>query len=217
MAFELEYRYTFLNAKEEVEESPGRARARSAPPGRTQARQEPEIEPEDRPFKGRELAPELQQLVPTWGSLGHPETCRRPCIYFISGHCANGRSCTYGHMAHVERMPKLDKKQRMMVRQCSQAQLLSLLVPLCYDRAERCGFLKEAAEILKLMEESSSAMQLPESFPSREFRNLRKALRKMNFVSLVGVLITHQSNRPDDNLATQLVESMDILREQLTV
>eukprot|EP00439_Symbiodinium_sp_Y106_P078362 s1439_g17.t1 len=248
MAFELEYRYTFLNVKEEAEESEsGRARAHSSPPGiarfngetaqeessmRTylcslaqaaadfrQGRQEPEMaEPDNRPPKGRELAPELQQLVPSWGSLGHPEACRRPCIFFISGRCANGQGCDYCHMAHVEKMPKLDKKQRMMVQQCTQAQLLNLLVPLCRGRAERFGFLKEAAEILKLMEESSTTAQLPESLSSREFRNLRKALGKMNFVSLLGVLITHQShNGPDLNLATQLVKSLDILREQLTV
>ena len=184
-----------------------------------QGRQEPEMaEPDNRPPKGRELAPELQQLVPSWGSLGHPEACRRPCIFFISGRCANGQGCDYCHMAHVEKMPKLDKKQRMMVQQCTQAQLLNLLVPLCRGRAERFGFLKEAAEILKLMEESSTTAQLPESLSSREFRNLRKALGKMNFVSLLGVLITHQShNGPDLNLATQLVKSLDILREQLTV
>ena len=53
------------------------------------------------------------ELLPSIDSLGHPEACRRPCIYFISGHCANGEACAYCHLTHTEKVPKLDKKQRV--------------------------------------------------------------------------------------------------------
>lgn len=26
-------------------------------------------------------------MLPSKGSLGHPEACRRPCIYFLQGNC----------------------------------------------------------------------------------------------------------------------------------
>jgi len=39
------------------------------------------------------------------GTSGHPapsQVCRRPCIYFLAGHCANGNQCTYCHLPHEE-------------------------------------------------------------------------------------------------------------------
>ncbi|CAE7891437.1 MTPC1, partial [Symbiodinium necroappetens] len=35
----------------------------------------------------------VAELLPSHGSLGHPEVCRRPCIYFLAGHCENGNAC----------------------------------------------------------------------------------------------------------------------------
>ena len=50
------------------------------------------------------------------GSLGHPEVCRRQCIYFLQGHCFNGDACTYCHLPHTQRAPKLDKRQRSIMQ-----------------------------------------------------------------------------------------------------
>ena len=59
---------------------------------------------------------EFFPLLPSQGSLGHPEVCRRPCIYFIAGHCENGNTCDYCHMEHIEKTPKLDKRQRALIQ-----------------------------------------------------------------------------------------------------
>ena len=55
-----------------------------------------------------------QAITP--GSLGHPEVCRRQCIYFLQGHCSNGDACTYCHLPHTQRAPKLDKRQRIIMQ-----------------------------------------------------------------------------------------------------
>ena len=104
-----------------------------------------------------------------------------------------------------------------MVQQFSQSQLLTLLLPLCRARAERFDFSNEAAEILNIMEESTNATPLPEFVSSRELRNLRKTLSRMNFATLIG-LLTHQStSQPGDHLLARLVDTMEDLRQQLAV
>eukprot|EP00439_Symbiodinium_sp_Y106_P052559 s5291_g7.t1 len=44
----------------------------------------------------------VAELLPSHGSLGHPEVCRRPCIYFLAGHCENGNACAYCHLPHMD-------------------------------------------------------------------------------------------------------------------
>ena len=61
------------------------------------------------------------------GSVGHPEMCRRPCVYFNRGLCQSGAACTYCHGHHSDRGPKPDKKQRTTLDEITQAQLLSLV------------------------------------------------------------------------------------------
>ncbi|CAE7303261.1 unnamed protein product [Symbiodinium natans] len=168
--------------------------------------------------------PVAQELrLSSSGSLGHPEACRRPCVYLILGHCASGEACAYCHMMHTGKWPKLDKKQRIMMQQCNQAQLLTLLLPFCRARAERFGFAREAAEILRVIEENSSSSPLTESFPWRDLRNLRKTLARMSFSSLLD-LVAHQSKAaqtsPGDDrhdLAARLVDLLNALRCQLTL
>ena len=30
------------------------------------------------------------------------QVCRRPCIYFLAGHCENGNACAYCHLPHMD-------------------------------------------------------------------------------------------------------------------
>eukprot|EP00438_Fugacium_kawagutii_P027955 Skav210834 [mRNA] locus=scaffold543:6359:16244:+ [translate_table: standard] len=99
------------------------------------------------------LVPSDLQL-PSGGSLGHPEACRRPCIYFMQGNCENGDACVYCHLPHVEKTPKLDKRQRTIVQGLERPELLGLVHSFCLAKAEEMGFAWEAAEILQLLEAS---------------------------------------------------------------
>ena len=66
--------------------------------------------PSENSVEPASVLPSFLPAVPSAGSLGHPEACRRPCIYFISGHCSSSDDCAYCHLPHTEKMPKLDKK-----------------------------------------------------------------------------------------------------------
>ena len=43
----------------------------------------------------------IVQSVP--GSVGHPELCRRPCIYFAAGQCRNSADCNFCRSARRAR------------------------------------------------------------------------------------------------------------------
>merc|ERR1719424_1198448 len=71
--------------------------------------------------------PHQQQPVATNpGSVGHPDLCLRPCLYFAVGRCGNGQDCTFCHMAHPKRPLRLDKRHREMLKSMSFSDLLEL-------------------------------------------------------------------------------------------
>ena len=172
----------------------------------------PEVleEPEHPP-----ILAEFFPLLPSQGSLGHPEVCRRPCIYFIAGHCENGNACVYCHMEHTEKTPKLDKRQRTIIQALTRPQLLGLVLHFCRSKAEQAGFLEEAAEILGMLaQESAGARPLSQVVSDRDLRNLHKTLGRMNFSNLIG-LVTHQSSNRTGNAtpsADLLAGSLERLR-----
>ena len=58
--------------------------------------------------------------------LGMPwwQVCRRPCIYFLAGHCENGNACAYCHLPHMDPRhiesctSRLPRRARMVKVQC---------------------------------------------------------------------------------------------------
>ena len=40
------------------------------------------------------------QAIPSLGSYGHPNICRRPCILMMRGTCQKGADCGFCHLAH---------------------------------------------------------------------------------------------------------------------
>jgi len=121
------------------------------------------------------LVEAMQTKLPSCGSLGHPEACRRPCIYFLQGNCENGDACVYCHLPHPEKTPKLDKRQRTIVQGLERPELLALIFTFCKAKAEDVGFSHEAGEILQLLEEESKgAKPLSDFISERDIRNLQK-------------------------------------------
>ncbi|CAE7518837.1 unnamed protein product [Symbiodinium sp. CCMP2592] len=249
MALELEYRNTFIDVKEEIQDEMQASgnRARSSPPGRVRrssfAREMNDDEAALRSYVGglaqnawpqsgqissladpspspgcavagvpHLLQEQMHMDVLSVGSWGHPDVCRRPCIHFISGNCENGKDCAYCHLPHTEKMAKLDKRQRAMVQQLNHPELVSMVLPFCYRKAEDGGYADKAEEILGLLEMGlDHATSSSESRPlaDRELRNLRKTLARMSFSSLIG-LVTHRS--PDQDEDPTLQAALDTLR-----
>eukprot|EP00928_Gymnodinium_smaydae_P095162 TRINITY_DN8138_c0_g1_i3.p1 TRINITY_DN8138_c0_g1~~TRINITY_DN8138_c0_g1_i3.p1 ORF type:complete len:228 (+),score=37.31 TRINITY_DN8138_c0_g1_i3:44-685(+) len=65
----------------------------------------------------------------SFGSIGHPEMCARPCIYYASGTCTNGDSCGFCHLPHDVRAAHLDKKGRERLRSMTLEQRAAMLLP----------------------------------------------------------------------------------------
>ena len=130
--------------------------------------------PEPTPEVGEEL-----QLTP--GSVGHPEICRRQCIYFQAGHCSNGDACTYCHLPHPQKSPKLDKRQRAILQALTHKELLALILHLCRSKAEEIGMWVEAKEVIAILEAEAGNTPVPE-MAEREKRALRKSLLRMKLV-----------------------------------
>jgi len=70
------------------------------------------------------------------GSLGHPELCSRPCLYFASGSCSNGRSCDYCHLPHSRRLAHLDRRHRELLRSKPLEVWAALVLPIVNRRVE---------------------------------------------------------------------------------
>mmetsp|Transcript_55005 Transcript_55005/g.103049 ORF Transcript_55005/g.103049 Transcript_55005/m.103049 type:complete len:269 (+) Transcript_55005:94-900(+) len=134
----------------------------------------------------------LATVVPSRGSVGHPELCHRPCIYFASGHCESGDSCGYCHMHHAERPTKLDKKQRAMVQSLDTQQTLALMIEHLRPLATKQGFALQAAEIVALVEHElalhgQTIDQAVSEIPAKVIKKLGKTLGKMRFSAILGL------------------------------
>ncbi|CAJ1338437.1 unnamed protein product [Effrenium voratum] len=151
--------------------------------------------------------------APSSGSLGHPELCRRACIYLAAGECKSGSACNYCHMDHVEKAPKLDKGQRGIMQQLSRRELLALVLPYCRTKAQELGSL--ADELLERLEEGAAECPpMPAWILERDVRvglghmrglsgNLTKSLRRMNLSNLIG-LATHMGTARTEDAAASV-------------
>ncbi|CAE6968272.1 unnamed protein product [Symbiodinium natans] len=239
MTLELEYRFTFIDVKEDFEDHVGRSskpRAQSSPPGLQGRHISPEAASEEASNRsyvaslsqktadltnqlgqGETRSPQGQEggRLPSPGSLGHPEVCRRPCIYFIAGHCENGQGCTFCHMEHAQKTPKLDKKQRHLIQCLSSAQFIELVMHTCRNKAEQAGFLEEAKAILDLMaEESGGAGPLADILADRDLHHLKRMLARMTFSNLIGLVTNQSRNRESTKPSADLLAAhLERLRE----
>eukprot|EP00747_Dinoflagellata_sp_TGD_P151774 gnl/TRDRNA2_/TRDRNA2_177241_c0_seq6.p1 gnl/TRDRNA2_/TRDRNA2_177241_c0~~gnl/TRDRNA2_/TRDRNA2_177241_c0_seq6.p1 ORF type:complete len:395 (+),score=54.17 gnl/TRDRNA2_/TRDRNA2_177241_c0_seq6:117-1187(+) len=69
------------------------------------------------------------------GSVGHPELCSRPCIYFAAGTCKNGNACMFCHESHPHRAAHLDKRHRQTLKAMSFSTCLHLMSPIFKEKA----------------------------------------------------------------------------------
>lgn len=120
------------------------------------------------------------------GSVGHPELCRRPCIYFLNGACENGSSCSFCHLPHSQRSQNLDKRHREQLRSLSENQRLLLILPLLVHRAEISGLAPDMVELLAIIESWLESLAAVATLPDdHDLAKLKKSLAKMPFLTLL--------------------------------
>ncbi|CAJ1452400.1 unnamed protein product [Effrenium voratum] len=115
------------------------------------------------------------------GSAGHPEYCRKPCIWLRFG-CPKGRQCEFCHCPHGP-SAKLDKRQRALLRGLSEQDRLNLVLPHLKVRAEK---LPGADRVVDLMEEQLTRLVGPKT-PIWKVNQLSQVLLHMSFVRLMQI------------------------------
>ncbi|CAE6964756.1 unnamed protein product [Symbiodinium natans] len=128
------------------------------------------------------------------GSLGHPEVCRRPCIYFSVSGCTNGDECGYCHMPHMQRPVHLDKRQRELLQTLNTGELMAILLQHLRTKAEEKGFLPLAADVLAILERHAVAPTA--RVPVKVQSKLDALLNKMTFAALIGMALRRKDVNP---------------------
>lgn len=153
---------------------------------------------------------------PSPGSVGHPELCRRPCMYFQAGHCENGNACNFCHLEHPDKLAKLDKKQRMLLQSLGVAEFVAFVLQFVLERLQQANLVDEGHELVKLLR---SVAGVQPCIADRDARNLRKTFARMNLSNLMGVLIHKTSNSEEGAHMTSRIDeitaALDQLREQV--
>mmetsp|Transcript_45108 Transcript_45108/g.84187 ORF Transcript_45108/g.84187 Transcript_45108/m.84187 type:complete len:185 (+) Transcript_45108:77-631(+) len=160
-------------------------------------------------------------VLPTAGTLGHPEACRRACLDFIAGQCKLDGSCPYCHLPHEGAPAKLHKKHRSRLQGLLQSELCALVLPICRLKVDRAGLADAAVDLIKLLEEHAAASErrLEDILPMSDIAQLRKALGKLKLSNLIGLVTRQESMKPDgqDALFVALENfRMDLLKDLLT-
>ena len=150
------------------------------------------------------------------GSVGHPEVCRRPCVYFNRGFCQSGAACTYCHCQHTDRDPKPDKKQRTTLDEITQAQLLTLVLRFLRQRAEATGMADKATGVLAILEQElrfwQGESEVVEAAMDNKARKLGKVMARMSFGALLS-LASHRLDR--EEFQHLLSQEMEVLRQSV--
>lgn len=121
--------------------------------------------------------------VPNPGSFGHPELCRRPCMFFAQSKCATGTMCTFCHLTHSFRPKNLERHHRLQLRRLSEQDRLALVLPLLRQRAEITGIAVSVAEILEVADKWTDSF--PNATIPEHLLKLQKALAKQPFSALI--------------------------------
>eukprot|EP00434_Breviolum_minutum_P005585 symbB.v1.2.004925.t1/scaffold281.1/size241006/6 len=130
------------------------------------------------------------------GSVGHPELCRRPCIYFAQGQCRNSADCSFCHLSHAHRSATLDKNQRQTIKELSKHEFLSVLLRCLRNKAVQGKFEEEAKDVLELFEERLSQEPKMESSKAiSKVSNLERALGRMTFFSVASLTTRAQFDK----------------------
>jgi len=85
------------------------------------------------------------------GSVGHPDLCLRPCLYFAAGNCQNSLECGFCHMPHPRRPVRLDKRHRQILRRMPFGDLLDMILPMLQQKAS--DVMPNNPEIHQLLDE----------------------------------------------------------------
>eukprot|EP00931_Biecheleriopsis_adriatica_P044697 TRINITY_DN2558_c2_g1_i1.p1 TRINITY_DN2558_c2_g1~~TRINITY_DN2558_c2_g1_i1.p1 ORF type:complete len:404 (+),score=53.80 TRINITY_DN2558_c2_g1_i1:1-1212(+) len=153
------------------------------------------------------------------GSLGHPELCSRPCIFFPLGQCTKGSSCHYCHQEHASRSAHLDKRNRNVLQSLPVGGAVRLLLKALRNRLKRMPLQNlQAATVFLNRTESQCARILPD--PRKELepeeRRLAATLQNMTFMLLLHLLMRKVTGNLEDEALNKIHQALATLRESFS-
>ncbi|CAE7315558.1 PGC [Symbiodinium sp. CCMP2592] len=229
LIYKLHYRRTFIDMDEEPWHSP-RARAASCPPSMREGEESNEEQEES---KAHELY--LEKVVReaskfharrSRGSIGHPEVCRRPCVFLAAGRCGQGENCGYCHCEHNEPRARPDKKQRAALQGLQQDDLFAVVLPHLQVRAELPQLRGKATQLLRIVEDisvttspcaspsASSSCTSSSTLSDSKLKSLNKTLERMTFSGLVALLCESIAK---GNTRDELLQALEDMRAQCDI
>eukprot|EP00930_Biecheleria_cincta_P081322 TRINITY_DN7016_c0_g2_i3.p1 TRINITY_DN7016_c0_g2~~TRINITY_DN7016_c0_g2_i3.p1 ORF type:complete len:296 (-),score=53.63 TRINITY_DN7016_c0_g2_i3:125-1012(-) len=154
-----------------------------------------------------DMGKDTVRALPSQGSRGHPEVCRRPCIYFAQGDCQNGSACGFCHFDHEGRASHWDKRNREMLKRMTLADLLPLVLKLARKRAQDIGMLREACGVLQVLENWSLTKSPAITDWTLGMKRLLLAMQKVHFSALIMLVLkkrTADESQADADFNEQL-------------
>mmetsp|Transcript_19574 Transcript_19574/g.45511 ORF Transcript_19574/g.45511 Transcript_19574/m.45511 type:complete len:255 (+) Transcript_19574:72-836(+) len=135
---------------------------------------------------GEGVEASFADVAPSCGSRGHPQLCKRPCIYYAGGKCTSGAQCNYCHLGHSERPAKLDKQQRLKFAAMPPREAMDMIHAVLKTNADENGFASLATEILDLvqLEACRHVPHQKDSSLAAMQRRLQRVLVRMPFHQL---------------------------------
>eukprot|EP00933_Yihiella_yeosuensis_P076647 TRINITY_DN8650_c0_g2_i1.p1 TRINITY_DN8650_c0_g2~~TRINITY_DN8650_c0_g2_i1.p1 ORF type:complete len:306 (-),score=74.69 TRINITY_DN8650_c0_g2_i1:206-1123(-) len=126
---------------------------------------------------------EHEQGPPTCnpGSAGHPEFCRRPCMFAAMGNCDSGASCMFCHMGHKNH--NLDKRLREQLRNLGDVERTRMMASVIRERVEEADLSILMAEVLEIFQEWEACLP---AFEVANMSRLRKALKRLPLSVIIG-------------------------------
>jgi hypothetical protein len=124
------------------------------------------------------------------GSIGHPEFCNRPCIFFPVGQCASSKDCNFCHGQHPHRLPHLDKINRTTFKLLSSEERRNLLLSALKERAANELTFEKQLSFFNLLREVFGSWSTDTTSTNQGWRDLRllASLQRMPLISLYSFL-----------------------------
>jgi len=149
------------------------------------------------------------------GSIGHPELCPRPCLYYPMGQCVNGSECDFCHLPHPKRPSHLDKRHREMLRQLPFNKCAALVLPVLTEKVRAVDTSPETMRLLDILSkhcyegcdsDNSAVTPFNLQLAQRSERQLVVALKSLSLRSLLTSL--HRSVLPQALARRQAVDTL---------
>jgi len=99
----------------------------------------------------------LETIVENIGSIGHPDLCQRPCVYYSAGNCVAAQDCTFCHLPHPKRPVRLDKRHRETLKSMGFPDLLKFVVPVLRQKLSEMGRTEEVDSLVSRLQEYADA------------------------------------------------------------